>query len=684
MKKLFFFIAFFLLVTTAFSNGIIIVNAEDGTTLEMKNSEINVDVNNQVALVVSSQRFFNDTGNSFLISYGFPMPNTASATQLRWKVNNGDWQYAIFEAGQQDPPVGGGNSVHPDIVQYLGNTPLYFNFDDPIQNEDILEVEISYVQLLTYKFGIVTFNYPSDYSLIQTSIIEENQSIDFQLYSERTIDFLAIDTYIATITNDGNLASLTYSETGTTTLDDIVITYQLASDELGVISFSTLLEEQFCDDYGNGFLGLVIEPESNVNTEVIEKVFTLIIDKSGSMGTYKMEQAKEAATFIVNNLNQDDYFNLISFNHDIYSFKPDHVIYNTANKLDALNFISSINSGGTTNISDALTEAIYQFGATDPNKANMIVFFTDGQATAGPTTTTEGILENVETAIAANETSVFLHTFGIGNDVNVQLLTLLALENQGLSTFIGDDEIEAAISDFYLTIRNPVLLNTEIQFTPNIVNQTYPDPVPNLYKGQQLILTGRYNDPQLVTIELTGNAFNTNVNYSYDVDLADMAIENLAFLPKLWAKAKIEHLQFLFYSLPIGSQEAIDTQALIEEISICYQVLSDFTIFNTGGGTTSIEDVLSEYDEFKIKFHPNPFSEKTVANVDLLYAQPIIISIYDINGKLITVLNLEGEAGNNIVSWDGTNSKKKSVESGVYFYKIETKSKTYFGKLIKI
>ena len=683
MKKSFLLFSFFLTTFIGFSNGIIIVNAEQGTTLKMTNSEINVDVNNQVGLVVSSQRFFNDTGDSFLISYGFPMPNTASATQLRWRINNGDWSYAIFEAGQQDPPVGGGNSVHPDIVQYLGDTPLYFNFDNPIQNEDIIEVEISYVQLLSYKFGVVTFNYPSDYSLIQTSIIEENQSIDFQLYSDRTIDFLAIDNYVASITNDGNLASLIYSETGTTTLDNIVITYQLASDELGVISFSTLLEEQTCDEYGNGFLGLIIEPESNVNTEVIEKVFTLIIDKSGSMGTLKMEQAKEAATFIVNNLNQDDYFNLISFDSNINSFKPDHVIYNTTNQIDALNFISNISSGGMTNISDALTEAIYQFGATDPNKANMIVFFTDGQATAG-TTSTQGILDNVEAAISANETSIFLHTFGIGNNVNVQLLTLLALENQGVSTFIGDDEIEAAISDFYLTIRNPVLLNTEIQFTPNIVSQTYPDPLPNLYKGQQLILTGRYDTPQLVTVELSGNAFNTNVNYSYDVDLADIAIENLAFLPKLWAKAKIEYLQYLFYSLPIGSQEANDTQALIEEISICYQVLSDFTIFNTGGGATGIEDVLSDHEEFKIIFHPNPFKEKTVAYIDLLYTQPIIISIYDVNGKLVYLVNYDGEAGSNLISWDGTNFENKSVESGVYFYRVETNSKSYFGKLIKI
>lgn len=663
------------------SNGVVIINSSSGTTVEMLNSEVNIDVNNQVALVVSKQLFYNNTGNSFPISYGFPMPSNGSATQFRWRINDGEWEYASFSASEQEPP-GGGGGMNANLSQYLGGTPLFFNFEDPLQNEDIIEIELTYVQLLAYKFDVVTFEYPSDYSLIQSSIIEQNQSIDFQLFSERTIESLVIDTYSANITNDGNTANLNYNEIGIVSLNNIKITYQLASDELGIISFSTMLDDvdQNCDEFGNGFLGLVIEPESNENVDVIEKVFTLIIDKSGSMNGQKMEQAKEAATFIVNNLNSDDLFNIISFSSTVNSFRPNHIEYNITNKIDALNYISNLNAGGGTNISQSLTDAIYQFGVTDPNKANMIIFFTDGQASSGETNT-QGILNNVENAINVNETSIFLYTFGIGDNVNEQLLTLLALENNGLSEFVTNEEIESVISDFYLTIRNPVLLNTQIQFEPNIIGEIFPNPLPNLYKGQQLILTGRYNVPQDITVTLSGNAFNTDVSYTYDVSLSDVVDSNFAFLPKLWAKAKIENLQFLYYSLPSGSSEAESAQALIEDISLCYQVLSNFTSFNND--TVSLEDVFSEFDEFKVKFSPSPFSDFTKVNVVLPYPQEIIVSIYDVNGKLIKLMKIDGLTGGNVITWNGTNNKNKTVDIGVYYYRISTPNKSYFGKLIK-
>ena len=83
-----------------------------------------------------------------------------------------------------------------------------------------------------------------------------------------------------------------------------------------------------------------------------------------------------------------------------------------------------------------------------------------------------------------------------------QLLTLLAQQNDGLVEFLGDDELEDRITDFYLRIRNPVLLGAEVTFDPPQVSQVNPDPLPGLYKGQQVVVAGRYQEPGSVTVQL--------------------------------------------------------------------------------------------------------------------------------------------------------------------------------------
>lgn len=684
MKNLFKLLVVLFFVQFTFANGgVVITDIENGTYLRLVNSQIDVTVQNQISTVITSQIFINDLGGSYEIQYAFPVPSGASVTQLRWKVDGGDWQVAVFL--EDDPSGGGGGGdTDPNLLAYLGNTPLYFSFLNEIEENSEIEVELSYVELLPYSFDEVTFKYPSDYSMIQSDVIVYSQNLDFNLYSGRTIDSIELFNNDGTITNDGNIATVLINENEAVSINNILIKYQLASDELGVIPFSTFLEDGVneCDDFGNGFFGLVVEPESNANTEVIDKNFILIIDRSGSMSGDKIYQAKEAANFIVNNLNEGDYFNIISFSSDVTLSSPNLVEYNVQNSNTAISYIDNIVASGQTNISESLVTAINQFDVVSEDKANIVVFFTDGQATAG-VTDTQGILDVVETTIVANETEIFLFTFGIGESVTTDLLTLLAVENNGFVTFLGDNEIVDVISNFYLTIRNPVLLNPIITVEPSgSISNVYPDPLPNLYKGQQLIFTGRYDVPQDISLTLSGTAFNQQVEYNYDFNLSDQNNEGYAFLPKLWAKNKMESLLIDYYSFPEGSPEAEEILAIIEETSICYQVLSPFTSLGDGG-TLGIEEFMEDENN-SLKFYPNPFTSETKAFVYLDEASTILINIYSIEGKLVKTISIDGVYGNNLIEWNGLDNGNNILDSGVYIYTINIGGKnTYFGKLIK-
>ncbi|MDH3215275.1 MAG: T9SS type A sorting domain-containing protein [Candidatus Krumholzibacteria bacterium] len=69
--------------------------------------------------------------------------------------------------------------------------------------------------------------------------------------------------------------------------------------------------------------------------------------------------------------------------------------------------------------------------------------------------------------------------------------------------------------------------------------------------------------------------------------------------------------------------------------------------------------------------HPNPFNPQTTITFTLPVTQHVRLSIYDVRGRLIrTLVNGTRPAGENLVSWNGTNSDGRSVGSGVYYYKL--------------
>lgn len=684
MKNFFNFLSILIFAQFSFANGVVITDKVNGTYLKLINSEINVTVQNQISTVKTSQVFINEFSSSQEIEYAFPLPSNASVTQLRWRIDNGNWQIAVFLNNNTPGGGGGGGTINANLANYLGNSPLYFPFTNEIVANSQIEVELTYVQLLPYSFDEVTFEYPSDYSLIQSGIIINSQNLNFELSSERTIDNVEILNNLGTITNNGNFATITINQYESTSINDLLIKYQLASDELGVIPFSTILAEGVneCDDFGNGFFGLVVEPESNPNTAIIQKNFVLIIDSSGSMNiANKMNQAKDAAKFIVNNLNVGDKFNIIDFDNNIVPFSSTLVDYNINNVNAALNFINNIVALGATNISGALTTAVNQFGGASLDKANIIVFFTDGGATQG-VTNTQGILNLVDDSVNQIETEIFLFTFGIGADVTTDLLTLLAVDNNGFATFLGNDEIADVISNFYLTIRNPVLLNPVISVVPaNAINNIFPNPLPNLYKGQQLIFTGRYQVPQDIVLTLSGTAFNQQVEYNYNLSLSSQNNQAYAFLPKLWAKNKMESLLVDYYSLPEGSAAAQAIEQTIEQTSICYQVLSPFT--SLGDNSLSFEEFLSDKNN-SVNFFPNPFTSETKAFIYLNEPSTIFIKIYSSEGKLVKSISLDGVFGENLIKWDGLDNENNILSSGMYIYTISIGGKdTYFGKLVK-
>lgn len=600
MKKALFIIGLLSILTNGtFANGVLFSKETAGNYLTLRETNVEVTIEGQVANTTATGVFVNSIEDSLSVKFAFPLPEGASATGLRYQMN-GNWYEAAFSPVPQDTStVFEPGQDDYNLRQYLGGNPLFYDIEQPLSFDSTMVVELSYVELLPYSFGTVTYRFPNNYQAIQITHLL-SQQMNLVLNSDRTIDHIALLNHEADdITNTGNTATLTYNAWEVIADDDLVVEYQLSLDELGLFSLSTYTPDSLQkDEYGRGFFSFIAEPDPSENTEVISKVFTLIIDRSGSMTGDKMVQARDAARFIVENLNDGDRFNVVSFATQVTSFSDNHMDYNIENGEAAIDYIQSLNADGMTNISGAFDTAIPQFEFADDQTANIIIFFTDGEQTEG-ILNTDLLIDHINNLITQSERQIALFTFGIGQTVNERLLTAIATGNDGLVEFLKDEDLENVITNFYLMIQNPVLLNTQISYSPDVMTEMYPKILPNLYKGKQMMVVGRYSDPGDVLTQLSGNSYNNPVAYDYNIQLTDTFDTQMQFLTKLWAKGKIDYLTEQYY-LNMNNTHLMDSiKEEVIDISLSYGVMSIFTSFqgNDGDDEDPGDATFVEYDK---------------------------------------------------------------------------------------
>jgi hypothetical protein len=85
--------------------------------------------------------------------------------------------------------------------------------------------------------------------------------------------------------------------------------------------------------------------------------------------------------------------------------------------------------------------------------------------------------------------------------------------------------------------------------------------------------------------------------------------------------------------------------------------------------------------------YPNPFNAETVIRFDMPSSGNVVISIRDVNGRLVRCLLSESRnAGNYSVSWDGRDGAGRPVPSGIYICRMEAQSGTgqRFGWSVKM
>jgi Ca-activated chloride channel family protein len=151
----------------------------------------------------------------------------------------------------------------------------------------------------------------------------------------------------------------------------------------------------------------------------------------------------------------------------------------------------------------------------------------------------DNIIKEVE---KANKANVRVFTFGIAQNLDVPLLDRIAETTGGYSEYVAPGrEIEAKISSFFRKVSYPVLSELSLDFGKIKVSDVYPQHLPDLFRGSQVIAFGRYNGSGDVAVTLTGTVEGRQQKFVYDATFPEQQTAN-DFLAQLWARRKIGYL----------------------------------------------------------------------------------------------------------------------------------------------
>jgi len=415
----------------------------------------------------------------------------------------------------------------------------------------------------------------------------------------------------------------------------------------------------------------ITPPDSVADNEVIPKDIIFTADVSSSMSGERVTQLKQSLDEFIDLLTPIDRFNIITFGTHIEKFKPDLVEASNSNIQSAHDFVYHIYAIGMTNISDALDSSLSQsFGL---ESSNNLIFLTDGKPTIG-VTEADSILTY---ASNLNDNGVRIFSFGIGENLSKTLLTQLSIQNHGYATYImADENIAQLVNNHFTRISKPIITDLRLDFGGFITMDKYPKTFLDLHWGSQTMELGLYPNGSSANITLNGKIQSQSVQFIKIVEFPNSG--GYRFVPRLWAKAKINHLLDLI-DIYGETDELVDQ---ILNLSLRFQILTKYTAFYSDPTTSLKEDKDFIPNEFIVEQnYPNPFNPTT----QIKYTLPndhadysVSIKIYDGLGRLVTVLfNDVQSAGSYTVDFNGT-----SLTSGIYYYTVTADQFSVTKKMI--
>jgi Ca-activated chloride channel homolog len=520
-----------LVTHAAAAQGMLIPTDTSLGPLGIKYQRVSAEIQDGAAVTKVDQVFVNSGPRPLEAHFVFPLPKGAALQDFYLWMNGKKTKGEILEKDKAA-------NIYEGIVRRLQDPGLLEYIDSdvfrarvfPVPPNGEMRIELTFSQVLDAQNGVYRYRYPLGASSKGAAALKVKQDFTFSASVKSKVPLRSIysPTHKLGISNKGENAAIVGLElgAGADISKDLDLYYSVSDKAVGLsmLTYRNSVEEP-------GYFIALISPRNEVPAnEIVAKRVTFVIDTSGSMMGDRIKLARDSIKYCVTRLNPNDELNVVRFSTDVEALFDKPRVASPENVKKAVDFVGTFEAIGGT----AIDEALEGKG----EKPHLVMFITDGHPTVGETE--EAAI--VKHARDANKGRSRVFTFGVGEDLNARLVDRLAEDGNGTSDFVRDGkEFEIKISAFFDKVANPVLSDLSLDlgaFTPFDV---YPKRLPDLFKGSQLVVMGRYRTPTDGAVVLTGSVNGQKKVYEFR---ATATKESRAqdFIPRLWAIRKVGYV----------------------------------------------------------------------------------------------------------------------------------------------
>lgn len=529
-------LALFAIASPALGMGLLLPNDQSMAPLAIESHRVDIRVSDTAAVTHVDQVFRNSSPNQLEATFVFPLPAGATVSDFALYINGVRTQGEVLERTQA-------RQIYDNIVRRVRDPGLVEYVDGrifqasifPVPANGTQRVEIEFAQVLERRGDLRRLVYP-----LRTGQTSATTLRDFTLSARIETDAPVRTVYspshqVEVVRESENVAVVGLEQAGADLEQDFVLYVSASEDDIGIDLMT--YDPDGAESGTDGYFLMVLAPRLQDEGQVQAKDVTFVIDTSGSMAGEKIEQARATLRYCVSQLGAGDRFNIVSFSTASRRLFPGLRAVDADSLAEAGRFIDGLSARGGTAIEDALRTALEQ--ESDAERPHMVIFVTDGLPTVGETRADEllrGVAER-----NAGDARIF--TFGVGFDVDTQLLDRVAADNHAVSDYVrpGED-LELAVGALYDRIAYPVLSGVEVSFDQVEAFEVFPRVLPDLFAGQQVVVAGRYRGDGQSAVRLAGNFAGASMSYTFEESFRAPEGGDTEFISQIWATRRVGFL----------------------------------------------------------------------------------------------------------------------------------------------
>lgn len=513
--------------------GLLLADGGFGGALEIVEHDVQVVINNGVAVTRVNQVFRNLEAREVEALYTFPVPKGASVADFSMWINGKEMTGEVLEKQRA-------REIYDSYKQKRRDPGLleqvdYRTFEMrvyPIAAKAEQRVSITYYQELDVDHDACTYVYPL--ATVTRPAVDSRTTGKFAFSCEvkSAIPIAALDcpshpgqAALAKHTEDYAQASL---ESKGGQLDrDIVVVMSLQRPKTGLDVVASRRGDE------DGYFLMTLTAGEDLGKFDVGADYVFLLDVSGSMAQdAKLVTLKGSVGAFVRALGPDDRFEIVGFNVQplplFRALRP----ANDANLAEAARHLEEQTARGGTVLNPAMTLA-YQYG--DPDRPLNVVVLSDGMTEQRERAELLGLIQR-----RPRNARVFC--IGVGNDVNRPLLEQLAEDSGGLAAFVSrGDNFERQAIAFRRKLLRPAASGLRFRIEGVETYDLEPAVLPDLYFGSPVRVYGRYKRGGPVKVQVQADVRGVEFRRTADLELPASAEENPE-LERMWAWKRVDRL----------------------------------------------------------------------------------------------------------------------------------------------